>query len=272
MPSNVVPDLVRWDPLTEPECLVIVRELVVSDFTFDRLVRCAQGHAARWVAVFSHHTGAEFALVPGGDVTVGYDPTRTLALDAAGQSSWDASVSEFGMPSLPDYLSEVLQPMRRVTVAPMLVEIAARAIGAAIGEPNDDDDASAHERVVSALAADGLRLLTADEWEHACSGGTRTLWRWGDTCPVDCEPYGQVPFEELRHANAFGLEIAQNPYDWEYIDDPDEMRGGDGGEALCGGYGAVVAWLALASSYRWPMFDEDSYLDEGFVRRAISVG
>lgn len=272
MPANVVPDLVRWDPLTEPECLVIARELAVPGFAFDRLVRCAQGDAARWVAVFRHHTGAEFALVPGGDVTVGYDVARAIALDAEAQASWDDSVTELGMPAFATYLSEVLQPMRQVTVAPVLIEITARAIDAAIGEPDDDDDRYTHERVVAALAADGFRLLTADEWEHACSGGTRTLWRWGDTCPVECEPYGQVPFEELRRANAFGLEIAQNPYDWEYIDDPDEMRGGDGGEALCGGYGTVVAWLSLASSYRWPMFDEDSYLDEGFVRRVISVG
>lgn len=271
MPTSV-PDLARWDSLSESDCLAIATDVVVPGFSFDRLVRCAQGDTSRWVAVFRHRSGAEFALVPGGEVTVGYDHTRALALDADAQSSWDTSMSEFGMPPFPTYLSQVLQPARQVTLAPSLVETSARAIGDAIGEPDDDDDASAHERVVAALAADGLRLLTADEWEHACSGGTRTLWRWGDACPADCEPYGQVPFTELRRANAFGLAIAQNPYDWEYVDDPDQLRGGDGGDALCGGYGAVAAWVALASSYRWPLFDEDSYLEEGFVRRAITVG
>ena len=268
----LVADLARWDRLSESECLDVARDLRVPGFAFDRLVRSAQGDAARRVAVFRHRSGPEFALVPGGTTTLGYDTGRPLVLDTEAMSSWNTSMSEFGMPSLPTYLSEVLQPARQVTIATSLIEITARSIGDAIGEPDDDDDSSAHERVVAALDADGLRLLTADEWEHACSGGTRTLWRWGDTCPSDCEPFGQIPFAELRRPNAFGLVIAQNPYDWEYIDDPDEMRGGDGGEALCGGYGAVASWIALASSYRWPMFDEDSYLEEGFVRRAITIG
>lgn len=220
-----VPDLARWDRLSESQCLDVARDLVVPGFAFDRLVRSAQGDAARWVAVFRHRSGAEFALVPGGPTTLGYDTARPLVFDTEATSSWDTSMSEFGMPSLPTYLSEVLQPARQVTIAPSLIEITARSIGDAIGEPDDDDDSSAHERVVAALAADGLRLLTADEWEHACSGGTRTLWRWGDACPGDCEPFGQIPFAELRRPNAFGLVIAQNPYDWEYIDDPDEMRG-----------------------------------------------
>lgn len=34
--------------------------------------------------------------------------------------------------------------------------------------------------------------------------------------------------------------------------DPDSVHGGDGGEAVCGGYGAFVAWLPLATANRNP--------------------
>nr|MBP6839994.1 hypothetical protein [Kofleriaceae bacterium] len=84
--------------------------------------------------------------------------------------------------------------------------------------------------------------------------------------------YGAISFPELRRRNTLGLAIAQNPYEWEYVAEPRQMRGGDGGEALCGGYGAVACWLACASAYRWPLFDDDSYLDEGFVRRVAALG
>ena len=176
------------------------------------------------------------------------------------------------MTAFADHLREVMRPARQVTLAPLLIETTARYLDVALAGTTAAAGASAHARVVAALAADGLRLLTADEWEHACAAGTRTLWRWGDACPGDHEPYGTVTFAELRRPNAFGLAIAQNPYEWEYVADPSQMRGGDGGDALCGGYGAVAAWLALASPYRWPMFDDDCYLEQGFVRRAVAVG
>ncbi|MGK7924093.1 MAG: hypothetical protein AB4290_02365 [Spirulina sp.] len=40
--------------------------------------------------------------------------------------------------------------------------------------------ATSHETVVNSLAGEGLRLLTFDEWEDVCSGGSSTLFRWGD--------------------------------------------------------------------------------------------
>ena len=270
MPT-AVPDLAAWDLLAEADCLAIARGLAIPGFTFDRVARCAQGDAARWVASFRFRDGAEFALAPGGARTLGYNATRPPALDAAGQVSWDGSIDEFGMAPFAEHLGGVMAPLRQVTLAPLLIETSARHVDAALAGAPADADASTHARVVAALAADGLRLLTADEWEHACAAGTRTLWRWGDACPADHEPYGDVSFAELARPNAFGLAIARNPYDWEYIADPREMRGGDGGDAVCGGYGAVAAWLALASPYRWPMFDDDSFLEEGFVRRAVAI-
>jgi hypothetical protein len=102
-------------------------------------------------------------------------------------------------------------------------------------------------------------------------GRARTLWRWGNACPLDEEPFGEVTFTALRQPNAFGLTIAHNPYEWEYITEPRQMRGGDGGDALCGGHGNLASWLGCAPAFLWSMFDEDSYLEEGFVRRAFEL-
>ena len=51
MPT-AVPDLAAWDLLAEADCLAIARGLAIPGFTFDRVARCAQGDAARWVASF----------------------------------------------------------------------------------------------------------------------------------------------------------------------------------------------------------------------------
>jgi hypothetical protein len=155
-------------------------------------------------------------------------------------------------------------PERIVTIAAMLVETVARELSDVLEEYD-------HEALIATLQRDGLRLLTSDEWEHACAAGTRTLWRWGNSCPSDEQPHGKIRFPELKKPNAFGLSIAQDPYKWEYVMEQQRMRGGDGGDAVCGSYGCVAAWLACASPYLWPMFDADSYLDEGFVRRALSL-
>jgi hypothetical protein len=269
-----VPELTAWDALPEDTCVALARGVRAPGFSFARVERFAQGGAERWVALYRFEDGAEFALVPGGQLTLGYDPARPPVLDAAGLASWSGSMQDFGMPPFPEYLGAVLVPARRVVLAPLLVETVARPVDVVLAASADDedDDRDIQERVVAALASSGLRLPTADEWEHACAGGSRTPWRWGDRCPSDEEPYGAISFPELRRRNTLGLAIAQNPYEWEYVAEPRQMRGGDGGEALCGGYGAVACWLACASAYRWPLFDDDSYLDEGFVRRVAALG
>jgi hypothetical protein len=56
------------------------------------------------------------------------------------------------------------------------------------------------------------------------------------------------------------------------------LCGGDGGEAICGGYGYFLAWLPLAVAYRDPglpeMMREDwsLYFDLLRVRPVIEVG
>ncbi|MEU6074098.1 hypothetical protein [Micromonospora sp. NPDC047074] len=76
-----------------------------------------------------------------------------------------------------------------------------------------------------------------------------SLFRRGDEYP-EGEPYGEVPL--IREPNLFGLVIGDDPYRAESTTDPAVLCGGDGGEAMCGGYGSFLSWLTLATAYRNP--------------------
>jgi hypothetical protein len=254
----------EWDRWTEGECTSFARGLELPGFDYLRVARRSHGDISRFVAFFGHRDGSEFALVPGGTIELGHDRARSPALTEQARESWAESMRSFALPPLEDYLAATMLPKRTAVLDGLLVETIAKPIARTKGDFD-------HEALVTSLVKDGLRLLTSDEWEHACAGGARTLWRWGDTCPADEHAFGNVRFSELKATNAFGLAIAQDPYRWEYTSDPLCMRGGDGGDALCGGYGNVATWLSLASAYVWPMLSADSYLDEGFVRRARSL-
>jgi hypothetical protein len=148
-----------------------------------------------------------------------------------------------------------------------------------------------HAQLCQTLHEHDFRLVTSDEWEYVCSAGTRTLFRWGDDCPCDRYPTDH-PADEVRgkkeggfskgkildwdlhlQKNLFGLTIAQNPYNWEVVDEPHSVRGGDGGCNICGGVGFFMGWLPLASSYveqsmtGWR--EED--ISNSFMRRVIEV-
>jgi hypothetical protein len=260
----MVVDLAAWDLLSESECIDIARVVNVDGFHFERIERLSQGGVTRHVAFLQHSEGETFALVPGGAIALGYDPARRPRLGEVEETDWTTSMDSIGLPALDQYLSLTMSPARTTVLGALLVEVVAKPI---TRTPGDFD----HSALVRQLARDGFRLLTPDEWEHACSAGTRSLWRWGESCPGDEPAFGKVRFSELARPNAFGLAIAQDPYKWEYTMAALGMRGGDGGEALCGGYGNVATWMPLASSYVWPMLNEESYLDEGFVRRAVPV-
>jgi formylglycine-generating enzyme required for sulfatase activity len=91
---------------------------------------------------------------------------------------------------------------------------------------------------------DGFRLPTSDESEHACRGGTRTFWWWGNCLAFP-----------LPESNAFGLQIAWNIYRDEWCTNPDCFRGGDGGYSCYGGQDGLPTTLGLASAY-YVAFDE----------------
>ena len=108
-----------------------------------------------------------------------------------------------------------------------------------------------YEQVTGELVDAGQRLLTPDEWEHACGAGAATLFRWGDNCPTDTVPDASTGGPQ-RKPNRFGLDIAQDPYRAERTADPAVVCGGDGGGMICSGGGAFVSWLTIATAYRDP--------------------
>jgi hypothetical protein len=196
--------------------------------------------------------GQHFALIPGGEVTVGFDleawqpPADLLACYR------DESVNGgFNFPAdLREHLAEFLTPRRTVTVPTMLLAVESEAL------PDVPD------LVAAALAERGLRLPGSDEWEHACGAGAGTLFRWGNHCPLDRIPYGDKngPQHDL---NAFGLHIGYDVYQVEMTSDPGSVYGGDGGEAVCGGYGTFLAWLPLATANHNPSMAEFLHSPDG---------
>ncbi|SEO91485.1 formylglycine-generating enzyme family protein [Actinacidiphila rubida] len=193
----------------------------------------------------------DFALVPGGAVTLGFD-AGTWHGTPQQEADYAQSVAEgFGPgPDLRAYLQEVLSPHRRVVVPTVLMAV------------EDENLTTLPAGMPGALAARGLRMPSADEWEHACGAGAGTLFRWGDECPLDRIPYGSGsgPQQEL---SALGLHIAYDTYRAELTSDVTAIHGGDGGESVCGGYGNVLAWLPLATANRNPAMAEFVYGPEG---------
>ncbi|MFE1151049.1 hypothetical protein ACFW42_28645 [Streptomyces albidoflavus] len=155
-----------------------------------------------------------------------------------------------GGPDLRSHLAQVLSPRRSVSVPTVLMAVEDEPLTAPPAEAPD------------LLAAEGLRMPSSDEWEHACGAGADTLFRWGDACPLDRVPYGDDGGPH-QQPNAFGLRIAQDTYAAELTSDTGAVHGGDGGESVCGGYGTVPAWLPLATAQRNPAMAEFVYGPDG---------
>ena len=153
-----------------------------------------------------------------------------------------------------------------------------------------------HSTLSKALAENGFRCPSMDEWEYLCSAGALTLFRWGDHAPCDRYPTdlsieeakwrrlwvasgGQLPYPEAgfvsdwtyhTRPNAFGLILAHNPYKQELVHEENMTRGGDGGCAICGGAGFFAGWLPLASAF----WDQDFCLldGEGRISPGYTIG
>ncbi|MGW4380080.1 hypothetical protein [Kitasatospora sp. NPDC004531] len=185
-----------------------------------------------------------FALVPGGRVAVGFDldawqPTPEQAADYR-----ESEAQGFGHgPDLRAHLAQLLSPRREITLPTVLMAVENETL---TGPPAE---------APAELAARGLRMPSADEWEHACGAGASTLFRWGDDCPLDRIPYHDLAGPHHR-PNALGLRIADDTYRAELSTDPAAVHGGDGGESACGGYGHLLGWLPLATANRNPAFAE----------------
>ena len=247
--ENILLCLPQWEALRDSERLAAAHDLVKQmpkGFVFRSLETCSLESQSHPVAFFDWDSGdgfpGKFALIPGGDVTLGYDRASPFVPTTAQVESWQETQDEYGTPDLTVFLDEYMTPFRTIHLGPVLMETALL------------DDESPDE-ILAANRALGFRLPTSNEWEWACGAGARTLWRWGNDCPADAYPSDcrgrGAKWELQRQTNAFGLRIGDDDYNQELCED-NVVRGGDGGCFTCGGAGFLAAWLTLASAYATP--------------------
>ena len=267
---------------------------------------------------------AEFVFVPGNEVTlgwndfaVGFDETTASNIKEAFQEL------DMPFDELDSFLQAQMSPVRRVTISPLLVERVPNDIGwrnvaldspelkpfedrmksffqkgfgsftlekrMRINQKNGESVADIYESIslddfLAQIHQSGFSLPTEDEWEYLCGGGTRTLFRWGDSFDYEMKlRYFSNNFAKdtpytLEEPNQFGLSIAYDPYKYEVVENSEYfLKGGDGGYAICGDYGMTLGYLPVATYFRSYSLsnDELGYQydigDDTFFRRLIRL-
>lgn len=210
---------------------------------------------------FFDRDGIRYALVPGGTVQLGHDADRFVP-SVRQLADFAKATAEYDLTGpLNRFVAEATSPPRQVFLPARLVAVRSEETDALLASDDEADlddrgEEYDHAWLMAGLDRRGLRPPTPDEWEYACGAGASSLFRWGDEYP-EGEPYGEVPL--IQEPNLFGLVIGDDPYRAEFTTDPAVLCGGDGGSALCGGYGSFLSWLALATAYRDPGLAEAVY-------------
>lgn len=210
---------------------------------------------------FFDRDGIRYALVPGGTVQLGHDADRFVP-SVRQLADFAKATAEYDLTGpLNRFVAEATSPPRQVFLPARLVAVRSEETDALLASDDEADlddrgEEYDHAWLIAGLDRRGLRPPTPDEWEYACGAGASSLFRWGDEYP-EGEPYGEVPL--IQEPNLFGLVIGDDPYRAEFTTDPAVLCGGDGGSALCGGYGSFLSWLALATAYRDPGLAEAVY-------------
>ena len=252
----------NWKSLEHNERCALANRVAAATkdrFRFTGLQRFSLGDQEHEIARFQCD-GALYSLIPGGESVLGYDPRHRSHPSKECLVSWRETVEEYGLEiELDEYIESVTSPLRTVRIEPFLLEVHSWEAGVepmpSLGHSTEGGrgayrvELQSQQQVSQQLAEAGFRLPSPDEWEYACRGGSKTLFRWGDHCPGDSYPVDDGSWDLHRRPNAYALHIAQDPYKWEFTDDPGVLRGGDGGAEICGGAGFYVAWLTLASAY-----------------------
>jgi len=108
------------------------------------------------------------------------------------------------------------------------------------------------EMVDRELRKISLRLPTEDELEAAAGDG---FFAWGNEVPEGI-PYGrETNFEKHREPNAAGTLFNHDTYRAELAADG-QLKLGDGGAAVCGGYDWPIPWLSLCPAHRFSGIEE----------------
>jgi hypothetical protein len=303
----MVLDVAVWSRLDSHAAEKVARSIAVrSGATLAEIREHEYAGRRGLVAVFVAG-GEQFAFVPGGEVTVGFDGDR-FEPTAQQEASFADSADEYGIDrDIRHFTDSVTSRLRTVVVPPLLVAVEAVEAGAvpvppdhpeilrrvdrirrqprSAGEPAPGQvewsgaarailrpdwtveaawllDSPSYDGEVARLAGLGQRLLTPDEWEHACGAGATTLFRWGDASP-DSDPWSATTGPH-RGPNLFGLCIGQDPYRQERTATRDVVCGGDGGSVVCGGAGSFLSWLTIATAYRDTHYAARAASDDNF--------
>lgn len=247
--------LQRWDALkgrARDDIAHQIAERLRGQFQYAGLESYFLGDQRHEVALFTYH-GIYFILVPGGHAALGYDRDNPFSPDEV-QSAALARGSD-GRMALAALLDRHLAPVRTATLMPFLIEARAHTL------PGSEDGfaegaSRMREELIQQLERSSFRLPTHDEWEYVCAAGTRTLFRWGDDCPVGRAPqeFGEE-WDYHRRPNAFGLLMPEHAGQPEVCADPLLLCGGGAVGPLQGVSASFAAWLPLASAWVAPTGD-----------------
>lgn len=266
--ARSLPDLKQWDELSRDACEQVAMDLtqrLPETFHYVKLEHHALGVQQHTIAIFSwspseRAEALQFAFLPGGTATLGYDRNHPFVPTSAQHKSWQEETvgRGYSTETLHAFLDQVMTPFRQVNIEPMFIQVIAT-------NPRKPPYIDAHgnyrhpnfvvrAEIEAQLAQEGFRLPSSDEWEYACGAGSRALFRWGNETPDEHawrpEDNEDIPtgyWDTHWKPNAFGLTIARDPYQWEFCTEVDIMRGGDGGGACHSGAGTFAEWLMLAT-------------------------
>ncbi|HEV8191245.1 MAG TPA: hypothetical protein VGP82_07145 [Ktedonobacterales bacterium] len=278
MTLAVLLNVEQWDlsaPDEQAHIATRVEDAMDGAVRYLGLERYALGEQEHTVAMFAVHD-VRFVLIPGYVGRLGFDSERAYALllPKSGKARHGDST---GDNLFRDFLEWGLTPPREVILRPFLLEV--QPVSWARTYQNEEGRTvylkpARRAEIAQLITEEGFRFPISDEWEFAASGGARTLFRWGDVLPPIPwrRPDRRAPgtWDLDQQPNAFGLQIAQNPWNLEYCAEPDVLRGGDGGTAHSQGAGYAEEWAPLASAFHFPT-KPSTLLHRPYVRRALSV-
>ncbi|WP_240420007.1 formylglycine-generating enzyme family protein [Paenibacillus periandrae] len=245
---------------------------------------------------------SEFVFVPGNTLTLGWH-TFAEGFDVDTKQDVEETMEEYEILDSEAWIRSLMSPVRTVSLPPMLVERKLREIGwrrvfsdsselidkwkveiekfekssskmlifdkklrlsrSDAGTIVELYDPVSYEELLHNLRSQGFSLLTEDEWEYLCGGGSRTLWRWGDNFiyNMHLKHFEEAALQgmpyDLELPNQFGICIAFDPYKYEVVDAPYFLKGGDGGSFICGGTGMAIGYLPTATYFRLSYMDDE---------------